>query len=62
MTIREQIALARQQHELTVEQYALLAQFSPRTVYKQIRRGAVPGVVRVGRSIRIVREVAFPSS
>jgi DNA-binding transcriptional regulator YhcF (GntR family) len=38
---------------LTVRQYARLERIHPITVYRQIQRGEVAGVVRHGRAIRI---------
>jgi DNA-binding transcriptional regulator YhcF (GntR family) len=38
---------------LTVRQYARLERIHPITVYRQIQRGEVRGVVRHGRAIRI---------
>lgn len=59
MTITEQIANAKVQELLTVEQFALLAQFAPKTVYKKVERGEIPGVVRFGRVIRFRKIVAL---
>jgi hypothetical protein len=58
MNIRDQIATAKQQEQITVEQFALLAQLHPQTVYRKIDRSEIPGVVRYGRTIRLIRVVA----
>jgi len=55
MTITERLRIAREQEFLTVEQYALLTQCHPRSIYRMIKRGTVT-IVRVGpRTIRIPR-------
>ena len=41
---------------LTVDEAARLLRVNRKTLYDAVRAGAVPGVVRVGRSIRISRE------
>lgn len=56
-TIRERIAEAKQQELLTVEQVALLAQYTPVTVYRKVKDGTIPGVIRFGRTIRFHRDV-----
>ena len=40
---------------LTVDEAAELLRVDRKTVYESIRRGELPGVVRLGRSIRIGR-------
>ena len=40
---------------LTVDEAADLLRVDRKTVYESIRRGELPGVVRLGRSIRIGR-------
>lgn len=53
MTIKEQIAAAKQQDLLTVEQFALLTQYAPKSIYRLIARKKI-AVVRIGpRTIRI---------
>jgi excisionase family DNA binding protein len=42
----------------TVEQLAAALQCSPRHVWRQIDLGAIPGVLRVGRLVRISRAIA----
>jgi len=44
---------------LTVDQAARLLRVNRKTLYEAVRAGEVPGVVRVGRSIRIGREALF---
>ena len=41
---------------LTVDEAARLLRVNRKTLYEAIRAGEVPGVVRLGRSIRIGRE------
>lgn len=61
MNIREQKLHARQQEFLTVDQLALLAQYSPQTIYRKAKRGEIPGMLRFGRNsgIRFQRVVAL---
>lgn len=60
MTIKEQIAAAQRQELLTVEQFALLTQYAPKSIYRLIARGKL-AVVRIGpRTIRIPRSAARP--
>jgi excisionase family DNA binding protein len=40
---------------LTAEELAALLRVQPKTVYAAIRRRQIPGIVRVGRLIRISR-------
>jgi excisionase family DNA binding protein len=42
----------------TVEQFAAALQCSPRHIWRQIDLGTVPGVLRIGRLVRIARSVA----
>ncbi|WP_245919727.1 helix-turn-helix domain-containing protein [Melittangium boletus] len=42
---------------LTVDEAAALLRVNRKTLYESIRRGGVPGVLHVGRSIRIRRSV-----
>jgi len=55
MTIKEQIAEARSHELLTVEQVALLTQYSPKYLYRKIAKGQIPGVQRFGAGIRVNR-------
>lgn len=55
MTIQQQLDKAKSEELLTVEQFALLAQYDPKTVYRKVARKEIPGVVRYGRSIRFRR-------
>jgi excisionase family DNA binding protein len=58
MTIAEQIQHARAQRLLTVEQFALLTQYHPQSIYRLIYKGAIT-IVRVGpRGIRIPQSEA----
>lgn len=59
MTIKEQIAEARQQDFLTVEQLALLTQYAPKSIYRKVSRGEIPGVVRFGGGIRFQRTITL---
>ena len=42
---------------LTVDEAAALLRVNRKTLYESIRRGAVPGTVHVGRSVRLRRSV-----
>ncbi len=42
---------------LTVEEAAALLRVNRKTLYESVKRGLVPGVLHVGRSIRIRRSV-----
>ena len=42
----------------TVDQLAAAAQCSPRHLWRQIDLGRVPGVLRIGRLVRISRTIA----
>ena len=58
MTIREQIDHAKAHELLTVEQFALLTQYAPKSIYRLIAQGRL-AVVRIGRrTIRIPRSSA----
>ena len=50
---------ARRAEFLTVEQFAILFQYTPRTVYRKIRAGQIDGVIRHGTSIRIHKRRAL---
>lgn len=41
---------------LKVREIAELLGFSPPTVYYKLREGSIPGLVRVGQSIRVQRQ------
>lgn len=60
MTIREQIIAAKAQEYLTVEQVALLIQYDPLTIYRKVKKGQIPGVIRNGRTIRFYRALVLP--
>ena len=53
---------ARRAEFLTVEQFAALLQYTPRTIYRQILAGQIDGVIRHGRSIRIHKRRALASA
>lgn len=58
MTIKEQIAAAKKQELLTVEEFALLTQYATKSIYRLIAKGSIP-FVRIGtRTIRIPRSAA----
>lgn len=58
MTIAEQIEEAKAQENCTVEQFALLTQYHPKSLYRMIKAGRIP-VIRLGpRTIRIPRILA----
>lgn len=58
-TIHDQLIAARKQEMLTVNQFALLTQYNPQTVYRKIAKAEIPGVVRFGGGIRIERSAAL---
>ena len=58
MTITERIEEAKAQENCTVEQFALLTQYHPKSLYRMIKKGLIP-VIRLGpRTIRIPRAFA----
>lgn len=52
-TARAGAILARRDELLTVKEYAALMRLHIRSVYRRIDQGRQPGVIRVGRDIRI---------
>jgi excisionase family DNA binding protein len=42
----------------TVEEFAAVVRLHPKTIYALIAKGKLPGVVRIGRSVRILRAQA----
>ena len=56
-TIRERIDAAKQQEYLTVEQLALLTQYSTLTIYRRAKQ--IPGYVKLGKGIRFLRTAAL---
>lgn len=62
MTIAQTLDRARREEYLTVIQFAALCQYDPQTIYRKIRDGQIPGIVRLGRSIRIVKRIALSYS
>ena len=50
---------ARPADVLTVRQFAALLQVHPATARRWIRAGRVPGVIRYGAEIRIVKRIAL---
>lgn len=59
MTITEQIKAAKAKPLLTVEEFALLVQLHPKSIYRRISLGKL-AVVRIGRSIRVPISAARP--
>ena len=59
MTITEQINAAKAKPLLTVEEFALLVQLHPKSIYRRISLGKL-AVVRIGRSIRVPISAARP--
>ncbi len=47
---------------LTVEEAAALLRVNRKTLYESIRLGQMPGVVRIGKSLRIHRDALVGSS
>ena len=56
-TIRERIDEAKAQEYLTVEQLALLTQYSTLTIYRRAKD--IPGYVKFGKRIRFLRSAAL---
>jgi predicted DNA-binding transcriptional regulator AlpA len=61
MTIRDLIERAKHEEFVTVMELAALTRRSPQAVWRAIRAGRVPGVHRIGRSIRLHRATAIGS-
>lgn len=61
MTIKELKEKAQAEAYVTVTQFALLVQYHPRSLYRMIEAGRLPGVVRLGsgRAIRIDKAEAL---
>lgn len=59
MTIREEIEAAKIAERLTVRQLALLTQYNEQTIYRKLKKGQIPGIVRWGRSIRFDRTIVM---
>jgi len=59
MTIREELEAAKSAELLTVRQLAILAQYNEQTIYRKLKKGQIPGIVRWGRAIRFNRTVAL---
>ncbi len=53
--LRDEAAILPGQLLLTVPQVARLLGMSPKAIYHRAERGQLPGVVRVGRSLRFRR-------
>ena len=51
----EQVATPSDRQVLTVDEAAVLLRVSRFTLYAEIKRGRIPGVVRIGRTIRLSR-------
>lgn len=52
------VTYPKREHLLTVEEYASLVRMHPGSIYRLIREAKQPGVVRVGRHIRINATIA----
>lgn len=59
MTLHDALHSARVEEYLTVQELAAIVRYAPQTMWRKIRRGEVPGVERLGRSIRIHRAHAL---
>ncbi|RJS27876.1 DNA-binding protein [Corallococcus sp. H22C18031201] len=61
--VPSEVAPTSEVHEfLTVEEGAALLRVNRKTLYEAIRLGQVPGVVRVGKALRIRRAALVGSS
>lgn len=58
MTIKERIADAQRRELLTVEQFALLTQYHPQSIYRMVRTGKLAVVRIAAHTIRIPRSAA----
>lgn len=58
-TIRERITEAKAHELLTVEQVALLTQYSEKSIYRKAALGEIPGIVRFGRGLRFDRTIVL---
>lgn len=60
-TIKELRDKAQQEVFVTVQQFAVLVQYHPRSIYRLIERNKLPGVKRIAgsRSVRIEKAVAL---
>ncbi len=61
MTIKERIEQAKQKEFISVEEVSLLLSIHPVTIYKKAAKNEVPGMVRVGRTLRFRRVVVLRS-
>ena len=61
MTIKELKEKAQTETYVTVNQLAVLVQYHPRSLYRMIEAGRLPGVTRIGggRTIRIDKAEAL---
>jgi hypothetical protein len=59
MTIRDLIQNAKREEFITVTELALLTRRNPQVLYRICRRGEMPGMNRIGRTIRIHRATAI---
>jgi hypothetical protein len=55
MTIREMLDRANREDFITVMEFCVLTRRNPQAMYRAIRRGTVPGVQRIDRSVRLHR-------
>ena len=56
-TAEKETTLDRLPTLLTVDELAVLLRMNRNTVYEAIERGEIPGAQRIGRTIRITRDV-----
>lgn len=59
LTIKARLERAMTAEYVSPTELALLLSFSPKTIYRKLERGEIPGASRYGRSWRIRRAVAL---
>ena len=59
MTIKERLERIRFAEFLTAQDVALLLRYSQKTIYKKVKRGEMPGVVKLGTRTLRFRRVAI---
>ncbi|NTX39875.1 helix-turn-helix domain-containing protein [Myxococcus sp. CA033] len=62
MKAPEQVAAENPPEFLTVDEAAALLRVNRKTLYESIRLGQVPGVVRIGKALRIRRAALVEST